>query len=128
MPSRIRQLDDARAPRRGHGLVDLQVTTRPIHRSSSLPPASATEAQQRLTARELQVLRQLAQGLSNAEIATALTIEEGTAEAHVSAWCSGSRDGPRTGPLTQVTPGDELPCTSGFSSAHAGISRASGEG
>ncbi|MEV0200249.1 response regulator transcription factor [Nonomuraea sp. NPDC050691] len=82
--SAIRRLADARALHRGYGLVDPQVTTRPIHRFAGLPPASATEAQQRLTARELEVLRQLARGLSNAEIATALTIEEGTVKAHVS--------------------------------------------
>ena len=66
-----------------YGLEDPQVTTGLIHRFARLSPASATEAQERLTARELEVLRQLAGGL-NAEIATALTIEEGTVKAHVS--------------------------------------------
>ncbi|MEV0349095.1 response regulator transcription factor [Nonomuraea sp. NPDC050680] len=77
-------LEVVRALHCGYGLEDPQVTTGLIHRFARLSPASATEAQERLTARELEVLRQLAGGLSNAEIATALTIEEGTVKAHVS--------------------------------------------
>ncbi|MEU8364334.1 response regulator transcription factor [Nonomuraea sp. NPDC048882] len=76
-------LQAVRALHRGHGLVDPQVTTRLIHRFARLSPGPATDAQQRLTTRELEVLRQLARGLSNAEIAQALTIEEGTAKTHV---------------------------------------------
>ncbi|WP_188196834.1 alpha/beta fold hydrolase [Nonomuraea sp. SYSU D8015] len=72
-----------RALHRGHGLVDPQVTTRLIHRFARLSPVPATGAHQRLTTRELEVLRHLARGLSNAEIAQALTIEEGTVKTHV---------------------------------------------
>ncbi|SEH02973.1 DNA-binding response regulator, NarL/FixJ family, contains REC and HTH domains [Nonomuraea solani] len=76
-------LEAVRALHRGHGLVDPQVTTRLIHRFARVSPASATEAQQRLTAREFEVLQELARGLSNREIGEALTIEEGTVKNHV---------------------------------------------
>ncbi|MEZ7125407.1 response regulator [Nonomuraea sp. AD125B] len=76
-------LEAVRALHGGHGLVDPKVTTRLIHRFARLSPASAADARQRLTTRELEVLRQLARGLSNAEIARALTIEEGTVKTHV---------------------------------------------
>ncbi|MFB4273604.1 response regulator transcription factor [Nonomuraea sp. GTA35] len=72
-----------RALHRGHGLVDPQVTARLIHRFATLSPASDTDARQRLTPRELEVLRHLARGLSNAEMAAALTVEEGTVKNHV---------------------------------------------
>jgi DNA-binding NarL/FixJ family response regulator len=76
-------LEAVRALHRGHGLVDPQVTTRLIHRFATLSPAPDTDARQRLTPRELEVLRHLARGLSNADIAGALTIEEGTVKNHV---------------------------------------------
>ena len=76
-------LEAVRALHRGHGLVDPQVTTRLIHRFASLSLASPADARQRLTARELEVLRHLAHGLSNAQIARALTIEVGTVKNHV---------------------------------------------
>ncbi|GII62916.1 DNA-binding response regulator [Sphaerisporangium krabiense] len=76
-------LEAVRALHRGHGLVDPQVTTRLIDRFARLSPASAGDARQRLTTRELEVLRHLARGLSNAQIAEVLTIEEGTVKTHV---------------------------------------------
>ncbi|WP_283134476.1 response regulator [Rhizohabitans arisaemae] len=76
-------LDAVRALHRGHGLIDPQLTRRLIGRFAVLSPRPATRPLDRLTPREHQVLRELARGLSNAEIATALTIEEGTVKTHV---------------------------------------------
>jgi DNA-binding NarL/FixJ family response regulator len=47
------------------------------------PPADIAETNLKLTPRELEVLRQLARGLSNAEIATALYLSEATVKSHV---------------------------------------------
>jgi NarL family two-component system response regulator LiaR len=52
---------------------------RELQRSSELPPT-----EEPLTEREVEVLRHLAQGLSNQEIAEALVIGEGTVRTHVS--------------------------------------------
>ncbi|MEV0384964.1 response regulator transcription factor [Nonomuraea sp. NPDC050643] len=76
-------LEAVRVLHRGQGLLDPQVTTRLIHRFAALSPAPATGALDRLTAREREVLHQLAGGLSNSEIARALTIEEGTVKTHI---------------------------------------------
>ncbi|TDE41704.1 response regulator transcription factor [Nonomuraea mesophila] len=72
-----------RALHRGQGLVDPQVTTRLIRRFAMLSPAPPTGALELLTAREREVLECLAAGLSNAEIARTLTVEEGTVKTHV---------------------------------------------
>jgi len=69
----------------GEALLAPEITRRLIDRflqaapPNAPPPASLTE----LTARELDVLRQIARGLSNAEIAGALYITEGTVKTHV---------------------------------------------
>ncbi|WP_431914930.1 response regulator [Nonomuraea jabiensis] len=76
-------LDAVRAAHRGHGLIDPQVTRRLIHRFATLSPKPVTPAYDQLTAREREVLHHLAQGLSNAEIARELWIEEGTVKTHV---------------------------------------------
>ncbi|MFB9904561.1 response regulator [Allokutzneria oryzae] len=76
-------LDAVRAAHRGHGLIDPQVTHKLIHRFARLSPRPATEELDRLTPREHEVLLQLARGLSNAEIARELWIEEGTVKTHV---------------------------------------------
>jgi DNA-binding NarL/FixJ family response regulator len=76
-------LSAVRAAHRGQGLIDPQVTRRLIHRFAALSPQPATAELGRLTPREHEVLRQLAQGLSNAEIARELWIEEGTVKTHV---------------------------------------------
>ncbi len=69
----------------GDALIDPSVTRRLISRfTRSLRPADATPAHLRnLTDRELQVLRHVARGLSNAEIANELVIEESTVKSHV---------------------------------------------
>ena len=55
-----------------------------LARRSGPDPASQAEGVERLTAREQDVLRLLADGLSDRDIATALTISTRTVETHVS--------------------------------------------
>jgi DNA-binding NarL/FixJ family response regulator len=69
----------------GDALLDPAVTRQLIQRalpSLTRPPVSARF--DALSARETEVLRLLAQGLSNAEIADALTVSETTVKTHVS--------------------------------------------
>jgi DNA-binding NarL/FixJ family response regulator len=70
----------------GNALIDPAVTRRLIGRSAhAVRPASLQPPQLKdLTARELDVLRLLARGLSNAEIAADLVVEESTIKTHVS--------------------------------------------
>ncbi|MEV0897462.1 response regulator transcription factor [Actinoplanes sp. NPDC049802] len=67
----------------GEALLDPAVTTRVISafagRPGPEPPAEVGE----LTPRELDVLRLLARGMSNGEIAAALTVGEATVKTHV---------------------------------------------
>ncbi|MGW6937280.1 response regulator [Lentzea sp. NPDC054927] len=72
-----------RAASRGQGLIDPQVTRRAIRRFAQIAPRPAPTGLNLLTPRELEVLRHVAQGLSNAEIARALTVGEGTVKTHV---------------------------------------------
>ncbi len=67
----------------GRGLIDPQVTGRLISRFAALSPRLPTPELDLLTPREHHVLRLLARGLSNGEIAAACTIEEGTVKTHV---------------------------------------------
>jgi DNA-binding NarL/FixJ family response regulator len=79
-------VDAVRAAAAGEGLLSTSVTRRVItelaHRSPTERhrPAAIGE----LTAREIEVLRLVARGLSNAEIADELVISPGTAKTHVS--------------------------------------------
>ena len=79
-------LEAVRAVGHGHALLAPEVTRRVIERrvreSASLPTPPDTLGQ--LTARELEVLRLLAKGLSNAEIAEHLVLGEATVKTHVS--------------------------------------------
>jgi DNA-binding NarL/FixJ family response regulator len=70
----------------GDALLAPAVTQRLIDRFLQVPPAdtAAALAADRLTERELEVLRLLARGLSNAEIAAALHLSEATVKTHVS--------------------------------------------
>jgi DNA-binding NarL/FixJ family response regulator len=70
----------------GDALIDPSITRRLIPRfARAARPDSLIPARlQELTARELDVLRLVARGLSNAEIADQLVVEESTVKTHVS--------------------------------------------
>ena len=70
----------------GNALIDPSVTRRLISRfvTAARPRGATRDALSDLTARERDVLRLVAQGLSNAEIAARLVIEENTVKTHVS--------------------------------------------
>jgi DNA-binding NarL/FixJ family response regulator len=70
----------------GDALIDPAITRRLIARFAlAARPAAGLPAElSGLTARELDVLRQLARGLSNAEIAAELVVEENTVKTHIS--------------------------------------------
>ncbi|MBC8091825.1 MAG: response regulator transcription factor [Pseudonocardia sp.] len=69
----------------GYGLVDHTVTRRVIAEFARRRPAPAldVDAGQQLTAREAEIVRLLAQGMSNAEIARTLVIETTTVKSHL---------------------------------------------
>jgi DNA-binding NarL/FixJ family response regulator len=75
-----------RAAAAGNALIDASVTKRFIaHFARAVRPAPATPKELALlTSRELDVLRLLTEGLSNAEIAERLVVEETTVKTHVS--------------------------------------------
>ncbi len=79
-------VEAVRAVAAGDGLLSPEVTRRVIEefaRRSPPPEAPGTDALDELTERELEVLRLMARGLSNAEIADRLVITPGTAKTHV---------------------------------------------
>lgn len=75
-----------RAIARGDALLDPAITRRLIEHYVDGPRATAASPSElaELTDRELDVLRHVARGRSNAEIAAALVITEGTVKTHVS--------------------------------------------
>lgn len=78
-------VDAVRGLARGQGLVDRTVTRRVMREFARRRPPSAddSEALGLLTARETDIVRMLARGLSNAEIAEALFIETSTVKSHL---------------------------------------------
>jgi DNA-binding NarL/FixJ family response regulator len=68
----------------GEALLAPSVTRRVIDQvAAASPPIAGSELLEELTPREREVLELLSQGLSNAEIARELTIEESTVKTHV---------------------------------------------
>jgi DNA-binding NarL/FixJ family response regulator len=69
----------------GDSLLSPSVTRRVIDRMAALPSAEAVldRRLEELTPRERYVLSELARGLSNAEIAAKLVVEESTVKTHV---------------------------------------------
>jgi DNA-binding NarL/FixJ family response regulator len=79
-------VEAVRAVAAGDGLLAPEVTRRVIEefaRRSPPPAVPGADALSELTERELEVLRLMARGLSNAEIAERLVITPGTAKTHV---------------------------------------------
>jgi DNA-binding NarL/FixJ family response regulator len=79
-------VEAVRAAASGEGLLSTSVTRRVIAELARRSPGelSRPAALDELTAREVEVLRLMARGLSNAEIAGELVITPGTAKTHVS--------------------------------------------
>ncbi|MFV0260312.1 MAG: response regulator [Acidimicrobiales bacterium] len=78
-------IDAVRVVASGRSLLDPAVTGRVIARFAAAGPGAArSETLDLLTEREREVLEQLAQGRSNAEIGAALFVGEATVKTHVS--------------------------------------------
>jgi DNA-binding NarL/FixJ family response regulator len=75
--------DAIRVVAAGNALLGASVTTRLLERFGNAPPAAAPSLEE-LTEREREILRLVAEGLSNAEIAERLVVSETTVKSHVS--------------------------------------------
>src|SRR5919109_3020213 len=81
-----RMLDAVRAAAAGDSLIEPSITRRLIDRFTEVEPRGPRDQPrelQTLTDRELDVLRHVARGLSNAEIAAELVVAESTVKTHV---------------------------------------------
>ena len=67
----------------GDALLSPTITKRVIERFARIPRREAPQGFDELTARELEILRLIADGLSNAEIAEELVISDTTVKTHV---------------------------------------------
>jgi DNA-binding NarL/FixJ family response regulator len=76
-------VDAIRVVAAGNALLGSSVTQRLLERFADSPPAQAPSLDD-LTERELEILRLVAEGLSNAEIADRLVVSETTVKSHVS--------------------------------------------
>jgi DNA-binding NarL/FixJ family response regulator len=78
-------VDAIRIVAAGDAILTPKVTRRLLHRFARLPAADDPKppALDQLTEREIEVLREVAQGLSNAEVAEALFVSEATVKTHV---------------------------------------------
>jgi NarL family two-component system response regulator LiaR len=76
--------DAIRRGARGEAVLHPRIAGRLIRELKNQPASSLPEMFADLTARELEVLQLIAEGLTNAEIATRLVISERTVKSHVS--------------------------------------------
>jgi DNA-binding NarL/FixJ family response regulator len=80
-----RLIDAIREVARGHGLIAPELTRRLIsHFAAHVPDPERSRDLIRISAREREVLRQIALGKTNSDIARTLVIEESTVKSHVS--------------------------------------------
>jgi DNA-binding NarL/FixJ family response regulator len=75
--------DAVRAAAAGDALIDPSVTVRLLAAFAAAAPAPVTAPAEPLTAREEEVLREVARGRTNAEIAADLIVSLGTVKAHL---------------------------------------------
>jgi DNA-binding NarL/FixJ family response regulator len=80
-PARL--IDAIRTVAAGETLLGPEITRRVVERYVTLPLPSAGDAFAALTAREVDVVRHVARGLSNAEVGEALGLTEATVKTHL---------------------------------------------